>query len=226
MPTRSSGRSSTRTSPRPRGPRRPTCASRTTPDCAVRPRVARPRRGRSGDGRAEHPRLADRRRRRPRGRAHDRRLTNERPGSAWPADRCGARPARRGRGYRGCDGRRPRPRPRRDDRDAAAARSRRHGRVRDRAGRSARCFSAVRADRRLAVGATSDAASGRVADADLGALVRGVRLVFLAAASFTAAAGVDPRRAAAARDRAGDRRRATSSRHRSCCSWRRRRGSR
>jgi hypothetical protein len=32
-------------------------------------------------------------------------------------------------------------------------------------------------------------ASGRVADADLGAMVRGVRLVFLAAAAFTAAAG-------------------------------------
>jgi len=30
---------------------------------------------------------------------------------------------------------------------------------------------------------------GRVADADLGAMVRGVRLVFLAAAAFTAAAG-------------------------------------
>ncbi len=30
---------------------------------------------------------------------------------------------------------------------------------------------------------------GRISDADLGALVRGVRLVFLAAASFTAAAG-------------------------------------
>ncbi len=32
-------------------------------------------------------------------------------------------------------------------------------------------------------------AAGRVADADLGAMVRGVRLVFLAAASFTAAGG-------------------------------------
>lgn len=32
-------------------------------------------------------------------------------------------------------------------------------------------------------------APGRISDADLGALVRGVRLVFLAAAAFTAAAG-------------------------------------
>jgi hypothetical protein len=32
-------------------------------------------------------------------------------------------------------------------------------------------------------------AAGRISDADLGTLVRGVRLVFLAAASFTAAAG-------------------------------------
>lgn len=31
--------------------------------------------------------------------------------------------------------------------------------------------------------------AGRIADADLGAMVRGVRLVFLAAAAFTAAAG-------------------------------------
>ena len=31
--------------------------------------------------------------------------------------------------------------------------------------------------------------AGRIADADLGAMVRGVRLVFLAAASFTAAVG-------------------------------------
>ncbi len=34
-----------------------------------------------------------------------------------------------------------------------------------------------------------DAAGGQISDADLGALVRGVRLVFLAAAAFTAAAG-------------------------------------
>ena len=35
----------------------------------------------------------------------------------------------------------------------------------------------------------SDAATGRLSDADLGMLVRGVRLVFLAAAAFAAAAG-------------------------------------
>jgi len=34
-----------------------------------------------------------------------------------------------------------------------------------------------------------DAAGGHISDADLGTLVRGVRLVFLAAAAFTAAAG-------------------------------------
>ena len=48
----------------------------------------------------------------------------------------------------------------------------------------------VSAVRRIDASIRSDAApGGRISDADLGVLVRGVRLVFLAAAAFTAAAG-------------------------------------
>jgi hypothetical protein len=48
-------------------------------------------------------------------------------------------------------------------------------------------FSAVR---RIDASFRQDpAAEGRISDADLGAMVRGVRLVFLAASAFTAAAG-------------------------------------
>jgi hypothetical protein len=48
----------------------------------------------------------------------------------------------------------------------------------------------VSAIRRIDASVRRDAApGGRISDADLGVLVRGVRLVFLAAASFTAAAG-------------------------------------
>jgi hypothetical protein len=48
----------------------------------------------------------------------------------------------------------------------------------------------VSAVRRIDASVRRDAApGGRISDADLGTLVRGVRLVFLAAASFTAAAG-------------------------------------
>jgi hypothetical protein len=48
----------------------------------------------------------------------------------------------------------------------------------------------VSAVRRIDASVRRDAAPGeRISDADLGVLVRGVRLVFLAAASFTAAAG-------------------------------------
>jgi hypothetical protein len=43
--------------------------------------------------------------------------------------------------------------------------------------------------RRAGEGAANVAEAGRVADADLGAMVRGVRQAFLAVASFTAAAG-------------------------------------
>jgi hypothetical protein len=48
----------------------------------------------------------------------------------------------------------------------------------------------VSAVRRIETSIRREAApGGRISDADLGRLVRGVRLVFLAAASFTAAAG-------------------------------------
>lgn len=48
----------------------------------------------------------------------------------------------------------------------------------------------VSAVRQIDASVRRDAAlGGRISDADLGVLVRGVRLVFLAAASFTAAAG-------------------------------------
>ena len=48
----------------------------------------------------------------------------------------------------------------------------------------------VSAMRRIDASVRRDAQpSGRISDADVGVLVRGVRLVFLAAASFTAAAG-------------------------------------
>ena len=48
----------------------------------------------------------------------------------------------------------------------------------------------VSAIRRIDASVRRDAApGGRISDADVGVLVRGVRLVFLAAASFTAAAG-------------------------------------
>ena len=70
-PTRSSWRSSTRTSRRPRAvPDRPRPGD--VPGLAVRPRLARPGRGGPGDRRAVAPGLADRRRRRPRGRPDNR----------------------------------------------------------------------------------------------------------------------------------------------------------
>jgi hypothetical protein len=47
----------------------------------------------------------------------------------------------------------------------------------------------VSAIRRIDASMRRDAGTSRISDADLGAMVRGVRLVFLAAASFTAAAG-------------------------------------